>query len=70
MSRLAFLSRFGAAIAVAGGVLLTAGVLSMALASGDTVLPAASGVLGVLLVLLAAVVDREMFQRYGRWLNA
>ena len=69
MNRFDF-KRYSAGISGIGGVLLVAGLLSTALRSSDTQLPLVVGVLGVLLVVVAAVVDTEMFKRYGRWLNA
>ena len=55
---------------LAGAALLAAAGLAMLLEPEAVWLPAANAGLGALLVAVSAVLDPELFRRYGRWLNA
>ena len=55
---------------LAGAALLAAAGLAMLLEPEATWLLAANAALGALLVAASAVLDPELFRRYGRWLNA
>ena len=53
-----------------GAALLAAAGLAMLLEPEALWLPAANAGLGVVLIAGSAILDPELFRRYGRWLNA
>jgi ABC-type uncharacterized transport system involved in gliding motility auxiliary subunit len=64
------MTRFAAAIGLAGGVLVLAGALGWLLAGEGNWVPAVNTGLGVLLAVVAGVLNPDLFRHYGRWLNA
>jgi len=57
-------------LSLVGAALVAVGILGHLLGAGGEVLPWVNIGLGVVAIAVAAILDKELFRYYGRWLNA